>query len=51
MSSKEYYSVVKLEFGGNNFEANSEEEYKDKVKAQFKEEFGIIVRDEEIVVL
>ena len=32
---KEFVSVVKLEIGGNNFEAKSKEEYVELVKEQF----------------
>ena len=45
---KEYTSVVKLEFGCNNFEANSKKEYIQKVKNSFKEEMNIHLTSEEI---
>ncbi len=45
---KEYFSVVKLEFGCNNFEANSKKQYKNKVKQSFKDEFNIDLKDSEI---
>ena len=45
---KEYTSVVKLEFGCNNFEANSKKEYIQKVKNSFKEEFNIHLTSKEI---
>ena len=46
---KEYTSVVKLEFGCNNFEANSKKEYVEKVKNSFKEDFDIYLADTEII--
>jgi len=46
--SKEYTSVVKLEFSCNNFEANSIKEYKQKVKNSFKQEFNLNLQDNEI---
>ena len=48
MKDKEYTSVVKLEFGCNNFEANSKKEYIQKVKNSFKEEFNIHLTNKEI---
>ena len=45
---KEYTSVVKLEFGCNNFEAKSKNDYIQKVKNSFKEEYDIRLADEEI---
>ena len=45
---KEYTSVVKLEFGCNNFEVKSKNDYIQKVKNCFKEEFNIHLADEEI---
>ena len=45
---KEFTSVVKLEIGGNNFEAKSKEEYVGLVKEQFMEEYGMNLMDEEI---
>ena len=48
MNDKEYTSVVKLEFGCNNFEANSKKEYIQKVKNSFKEEFNIHLTNKEI---
>ncbi len=44
----EYTSVVKLEFGCNNFEAKSKNDYIQKVKNSFKEEFNIDLKDSEI---
>jgi len=46
--NKEFTCVVKLEFGGNNFEAKNEKDYKDKVRESFKNEFGIDLVDDEI---
>ena len=48
MKDKEYTSVVKLEFGCNNFEANSKKEYIEKVRNSFKEEFNIYLTNKEI---
>ena len=45
----EFISEVKLEFGGNNFESNSEEEYIEKVKGHYWDEFGIELTNDEIV--
>ena len=45
---KEYTSIVKLEFGFNNFEAKSKNEYIKQVKNSFIEEFNIYLTDEEI---
>ena len=48
MKDKEYTSVVKLEFGCNNFEAKSKKEYIEKVRNSFKEEFNIHLTNKEI---
>lgn len=48
IKDKEYTSVVKLEFGCNNFEAKSKKEYIEKVKNSFKEEFNIHLTNKEI---
>ena len=45
---KEYTSVVNLSFGGNNLEANSKEEYIERLKDIFYEEYGIALNDDEI---
>ena len=45
---KEYTSDIKLIFSGNNHSADNEKEYKEKVKSQFFDEFGIILDDKEI---
>lgn len=43
-----YQSLVKLEFAGNEFEADSKEEYIKKVIENFKEEFDIDLDESEI---
>ena len=44
-----YTSTVKIEWGGNRLEAESLDDYKNKVKALFLEEFNISdLRDNEI---
>ena len=45
---KEFTCVVRIEFGGNNFEAKNKTDYKDKVKESFQNEFGIDLVDDEI---
>ena len=45
---KTYQSIVKVEFAYNNFEANSIEDYIDRVKTQFSEEFNIELSNSEI---
>ena len=45
---KEYTSEINIWFGGNNHEAESEEDYIKKVKDQFWEEFGIKLTNAEI---
>ena len=45
----EFICEVKLEFGGNNFESDSKEEYIEKVKEHYWDEFGIELTDDEIV--
>jgi hypothetical protein len=47
---KEYTSVINLSFGGNNLEANSKEEYIERLKDIFYEEYGIELTNEEITV-
>ena len=44
----EYYCAVNICWAGNNFEAKNKEEYIQKVKDSFKEEFGITIVDDEI---
>lgn len=46
---KEYRCVVKLEIAGFNFEAENEEEYREKVKEVFYEDYGLELVDSEIV--
>ena len=46
--TKEYCCEINLKFCGNNFEANTKEEYIKKVKQCFIEEFGIALQDYEI---
>jgi len=45
---KEYYCTVTLSYGGNNHEAKNKEEYIQKVKQGFFEEFGIKITEDEI---
>ena len=45
---KEFTCVVKLEFGGNNFKAKSEKNYKKKVIDSFHDKFGITLENYEI---
>ena len=45
---KKYTSLVKLEFGGNEFHAKSKEEYIKKVILSFKQEFDIELNESEI---
>ncbi len=45
---KEYMSVVSIAFAGNNIEADSKEDYIEKLKDSFMEEFGLDIEDEEI---
>jgi hypothetical protein len=47
---KEYTSVINLSFGGNNLEANSREEYIERLKDIFYEEYGIQLTNDEITV-
>lgn len=46
--SKEFQSKVTLEFYGNSIEADSKEEYLEKLKELFYDEFNIELRDSEI---
>ena len=43
-----YSSIVRIEFDGNEFEADSKEEYIKKVIENFKEEFDIDLDESEI---
>tara|TARA_R100001594_G_scaffold30570_1_gene57136 strand:- start:4910 stop:5170 length:261 start_codon:yes stop_codon:yes gene_type:complete len=45
---KEYNCVIKIEWSGNNHEAENKEDYIKKVKDQFYEEYGIDLADTEI---
>lgn len=46
--TKDFISVVTLEWGCNNFEANSKEEYIQKVKDLYYEQYNIKICDKEI---
>ena len=46
--AKEFTCLVELSFSGNNYEADSVEEYKQKVKDNFLQEFDITLIDDEI---
>jgi len=43
-----FRSIVKLEFGGNGLEADTKEEYIEKLKDLFEQEFNIQLDDKEI---
>jgi len=45
---KEYTCTITLVFDGNKHEAESEQDYRDKVKDNFFEEFGINLIDKDI---
>ena len=45
---KSFQSIVKVEFAYNNLEADSIEDYIDRVKTQFSEEFNIELSNSEI---
>jgi len=45
---KEYISVITISFGGYNYEAENEEEYIEKVKETFAEEYNIWLSGKEI---
>lgn len=45
---KTFRSIVKLEFGGNGIEAESKEQYIEKLKEAFEQEFNIELLDKEI---
>ena len=47
---KEYTSVINLSFGGNNLEAYSKDEYIERVKSIFYDEYGIELTNDEITV-
>jgi len=46
--AKEFTCLVELSFTCNNYEADSVEEYKQKVKDNFLQEFDITLTDDEI---
>jgi hypothetical protein len=48
---KEYYSNITIKFGGNNLEADNEEEYLQLIKEQFFEDYGINLVNEEIEII
>ncbi len=48
LMSKEFESKVTLVFEGNSIEADSKEEYLEKLKELFYDEFNIELRDSEI---
>jgi len=45
---KEYISTITIKFSLNCHEANSKEDYVDKIKAQFREQHEIDLMDDEI---
>ena len=45
---KEFTSTIKIEIGCNNLEAKNKEEYIEKLKDQFYEDFNIELSDSEI---
>tara|TARA_R100001463_G_scaffold67432_1_gene120938 strand:- start:1396 stop:1557 length:162 start_codon:yes stop_codon:yes gene_type:complete len=45
---KTYTSIIKIEFYINNMEANTKEEYIKQLQEQFKEEYNLILKKEEI---
>ncbi len=48
--SKEYYAEVKVEWG-TSFEADNKEDFIEKLKDQFKEDYNINLEDKEISVI
>ena len=46
--TKEFTSVVTLKFGINNIEANTKEEYIQKLKDSYYEQYNIEICDQEI---
>ena len=44
---KEYYADVKIEWG-TSFEADNKEDFIEKLKEQFKEDYNINLTDDEI---
>ena len=45
---KEYWSTITIKFDGNNLEAESEEDYIQKIKDQFYEDFNVNLENDEI---
>lgn len=45
---KEYTSTITVTWSLNNHEATSEQDYRDRVKDQFYDEYGITLSDDEI---
>ena len=45
---KEYTSTITVKFSLNYNEAQSKEEYIEKIKSQFNEQYGIDLMDDEI---
>ncbi len=48
--SKEYYAEVKVEWG-TSFEADNKEDFIEKLKEQFKDDYNINLEDKEISVI
>jgi hypothetical protein len=48
MTTKSFTSVVSLQFYGNHIEAETQEEYIQKLKDLFHEEYNINLSDDEI---
>ena len=48
---KKYTSIIKVEFVGNAYWAENEQEYKEKVRYAFQHEFNICPSDNEIEIL
>ena len=46
---KEFVCDVKIIFSGNNFECENKQEYIDRVKNQFLEEFNLHLSNDEII--
>ena len=45
---KEYTSLVTIKFSVNNLEAENQDEYEEKLKAQYKQDYNIDLEDSEI---
>lgn len=45
---KEYWSTITIKFDGNNLEAESEEDYIQKLKEQFQEDYNLEIFKDEI---